>query len=119
MRNLIAVVAVLCGTNAGAHFKITSPDGGIQDWIVTNVYGDPQKQSPCGLSSGTQTGFVKTVTAGQKLTLNWIETIPHGGHYRIAIAPNRAQLIDPVPVIMQNDCKSLAIQNPPQAPVVA
>ena len=119
MNRLSLAIAVLTAASASAHFKITSPDGGIQEWIQTNGAGDPQKQSPCGDSSGTQTGFVKTVVAGSKLKLNWSETVPHGGHYRISIAPNRAQLVDPVPVITSNNCVSLAIQNPPVLPIVA
>ncbi len=119
MIKLMLLVMTLTAATATAHFKITSPDGGTQEWINTDQFGNPQKESPCGDPNGTQSGFVKTVVAGSKLKLNWLETVPHGGHYRISIAPTRAQLVDPVPVVTSNNCVSLAIQNPPVAPVVA
>jgi hypothetical protein len=110
-----SVCVLLLSRPAHAHFKLTAPP----DWLVTNDDGDPQKLSPCGTTAGTRSNMVTPVTAGSKLKVQWRETVGHPGHYRIAIAANRAQLVDPMAVVMMNDCKSAAIQNPPVAPVIA
>lgn len=113
---IAGVLALLLAPQpAWAHFKLTSPP----DWIVTNADGDPQKLSPCGSSAGMRTNVVTTVRPGQKLKVQWTERVGHPGHYRISIAADRAQLVDPTPVVMMNDCKSAPIQAAPVAPVIA
>lgn len=98
---------------AQAHIKLTAPPSFQQ----TNTLGDPQKTGPCG-GAGTATNAITTVTAGQKLKVQWNDTVGHPGHYRISISPMTSAFIDPVTVIQQNDCKSAAIQNPAMAPTV-
>jgi hypothetical protein len=100
---------------AEAHFKLTAPPS----WIVENAQGDPQKTGPCGTTGGTRTNAVTQVKPGSKLTLRWNETVPHPGHYRVAIAPDRSMLTDPMVTVQGNDCKSAAIQMNPVPPVVA
>jgi hypothetical protein len=100
---------------ARAHFKLLAPP----EWITVDGFGDPQKEGPCGTAAGTRSNMVTRVQAGAKLKLQWQETIGHPGHFRIAIAANRADLMGPDPVVVANDCKSAAIQNPPVAPIIA
>ena len=45
-----------------------------------------------------------------------VETVPHGGHYRIAFASDRATLVDPA---VTGTCGSAAIQTTPTLPVLA
>lgn len=113
LRNLAVLTAVLAlsATAAHAHFKLLEPS----DWLVTNDLGDPQKVGPCG-GPGTSSGAVTQVVVGQRLKFRWRETIGHPGHYRIALAQNRAQFVDPV---LPNGCRTATIQNPPVAPVIA
>ncbi|HLK88950.1 MAG TPA: SCE4755 family polysaccharide monooxygenase-like protein [Polyangia bacterium] len=87
--------AVAPGT-ARAHIKMTAP----ADWIMTNSEGDPQKITPCGVDSTvtyTPTNVVTTVHGGDQVVVSWTETIPHDGHFRIALAINsRDELTDPM-----------------------
>ena len=76
---------------ARAHFILLEPES----WIEESTLGDPQKDGPCGGDTGTPTGTVTTVQAGETLTLRWQETIYHSGHWRIAIARDRSELQDP------------------------
>ncbi len=112
---LLAPVLLLASAPAYAHFKLMAP----ADWIVTTAQGDPQKMNPCGTTGGMPTNMVTKVRPGSKLKVQWMETVGHPGHYRIAIAADRAQLTEPATVVQANDCKSAAIQATPVAPVIA
>jgi MYXO-CTERM domain-containing protein len=85
------------------------------DWLMTNSSGDPQKVGPCGVDSTvtyTASNMVTTVHTGDKLTVNWTETVPHDGHFRIALAINsRDELTDPAVTQMNTDgtAKQVAI----------
>jgi hypothetical protein len=97
-------VAVLLGAcalgclstdEAHAHFTLLEP----ASWIEEDADGDPQKGGPCGPRAGeshTPTDMITTYTAGQKVMVKWEETVPHPGHFRIALAENRDDLVDPV-----------------------
>jgi hypothetical protein len=62
---------------------------------------------------------VTTFKPGQTITVQWIETVYHPGHYRIAFTIDRATLQDPMVMVDQNQISvSAAIQNPPMAPVL-
>lgn len=121
----LAVGAALAGwfapRAAQAHIRMTAPAG----WVTTDVDGDPQKVTPCGVDSTvpyTPTNKVTSVQAGDKVTLNWIETIPHDGHFRISLAINsRDELLDPTVTQMNSDdtAAQVAISNPPVYPVLA
>ncbi len=101
---------------AGAHIILVS-DGGTsvpKDWLVmTDVYGDPQKPTPCG-GTGTPTNIVTTYHAGESVTLTWTEAIAHSGHFRIAFAPvspaaaTAAILPDPVVTAYTNSSNTEA-----------
>jgi hypothetical protein len=92
-RLALAVALALCaGTStAHAHFRLLKPTS----WIVEDGLGDPQKSGPCGTSSGTPTNAVTTFKPGETITVEWAETIPHPGHFRIAVARERSELMDP------------------------
>jgi Lytic polysaccharide mono-oxygenase, cellulose-degrading len=111
----MGVLASLLWTAAAeGHTKLTAPP----DWLVTDSLGDPQKEGPCGSTAGTPSNAITTVQAGSKLTVRWTETVYHPGHWRIAIASDRTQLVTPVPVVEPNNCVSAPIEASPTAPVL-
>jgi hypothetical protein len=103
---------------AAAHFKLEQPP----DALVTDATGDPtgatgsQKASPCG--TGTPSNAVTKVRAGAMLHVKLTETIPHGGHYRIALSSKRADFEDPVATVTSGQCISAQIESNPTAPVL-
>ena len=105
---------LLLASSASAHFKLVSPT----EWLVTDAYGSPQKSGQCGASSGATSNAVTTVVAGSTLHVKWVETVLHPGHFRIAIASDRAQLSDPVVTTQSGNCISAAVQSPVVAPVL-
>lgn len=119
-RPLAAIPVALVGlalvaAPAQAHFKLEEP----ADWIVTDETGDPQKLGPCGSSSGKASKKVTRVVAGSTLHVKVTETVGHGGHYRVALASDPSELVDPETVIENGACVSATIQDPPVAPVIA
>lgn len=94
-------LAVSAAPRAEAHITLMTP----QSWVVESAGGDPQKAEPCGGELGgagiTPTNMVTTYRVGQHVNVTWKETIGHPGHFRIAIATDRADLIDP-PVLTAN-----------------
>src|SRR5262245_33858305 len=79
---------------AHAHIKLLKP----ASWVVEDVLGNPQKNAPCGPAAGAaamMTGIVTSYRAGEEISVEWTETIPHPGHFRIALVEDRAQLKDP------------------------
>jgi hypothetical protein len=106
---------------AGAHIKMSAP----ADWITTNSEGDPQKITPCGVdptmpSTYTVTNAVTTVHVGDQVTVNWTETVPHDGHFRIALAINsRDELTDPAVTQMNSDGTAEAVAISTSYPVLA
>jgi len=101
-------VAVLFGLGcllaprlSAAHIMLAPPPATPFDWLKPNSEGDPQKITPCGVDATTAytpSNKINVVTVGDKLTINWIETVPHDGHFRIALAASRADLTDPATV---------------------
>jgi len=84
--------------------------------------GDPQKAPPCGNHMGmaVSTGDVTAVQAGDTITVTINETIPHPGHYRIALALDGETLPDPPPVTPgDTPCGSAPIDPAPAFPVLA
>ena len=89
---LTAALALCAGAStAHAHFRLLKPTS----WIMEDGLGDPQKSGPCGTTSGTPTNAVTTFKPGETITVEWEETIPHPGHFRIAVARDRSELVDP------------------------
>ena len=104
----VGIAAVLLCTGAvsspaSAHFKLLKP----VSWLVEDDTGNPQKVSPCGAgeddASATKTGTVTTYKAGEKITVEWVDTIAHPGYFRIAVAAKRGDLKDP-PIKQGADC---------------
>jgi MYXO-CTERM domain-containing protein len=104
---------------ARAHIKMSAPT----DWLVTNNEGDPQKVGPCGVDSTvtyTASNKVTTVHTGDQLTVNWTETVPHDGHFRIALAINsRDELTDPAVTTMNADGTAAAVAISTAYPILA
>jgi hypothetical protein len=120
----VAVLAVAGPRDTSAHFRLLEP----ASWLMENARGDPQKAGPCGGSNtdwGKPSYLVTKVVGGQKLHLKVQETIYHPGHYRVALAVNSPTELplDPEATTRDTDkgplSVSAAIQNPPQAPVLA
>jgi hypothetical protein len=88
----LAGFALFSSSNAQAHIKLMEP----ASWVVEDDMGNPQKTGPCGGDTVTTTGAVTQFDAGQKITVTWQETVGHAGHFRISLAKDRADLIDPV-----------------------
>jgi hypothetical protein len=91
---LLALGAPTLPSVAHAHIKMLKP----ASWVMTDSMGDPQKQGPCGTASAAPaelTNAITTFKAGEEITVEWTETVDHPGHYRIALAKDRAELADP------------------------
>jgi MYXO-CTERM domain-containing protein len=115
---LVTCLAVLgFAATAEAHFKLNAPAAYSQQ---SAQYGDPQKTAPCGPSAGTlvPTNAVTAVQSGAMLTISINETIPHPGHYRVALAQNMAGL-PPAPPVANANCNGLVPNANPQLPVLA
>ena len=119
----LSVAVLLAPSIVDAHFTLIAPES----WLVQNRLGDPQKAAPCGGTSadpGTPTNIVGKVQGGQMLHVKVQETVYHPGHYRIALAVNRAELPpDPETTTRETErgpwSVSAKIQNPVQPPVLA
>jgi MYXO-CTERM domain-containing protein len=117
---LVGALVVAPGA-AQAHIKMSAP----ADWNTTNSLGDPQKITPCGVDPtlpppSTATNIVTTLHVGDKVTFNWTETIPHDGHFRIALAINsRSELTDPAVTKMNSDGTAAEVAISTAYPVLA
>lgn len=115
---LVTCLAMLgFAATAEAHFKLNSPAAYSQQ---TAMYGDPQKDAPCGPTAGglMPTNQVTAVQSGTMLTISINETISHPGHYRVALAQNMAGL-PPAPTVANAQCNGLVPVANPQLPVLA
>jgi MYXO-CTERM domain-containing protein len=136
MRGLLAVgcacLAVLAPATARAHFYIDFPDASAYPgpspvpWWHQDQFGSPQKLGPCGdeddatQGGGGPTGVVTPFAPGQTVTLQWTETISHAGWFRIALAADRKDFVDPpVQVDSNGNSADAGIEEPPVAPVLA
>ena len=91
MRKVFLAVSILQGLfTAGlaeAHIRLSSPTARYtQD-------DNGLKTGPCG--SGTATKVVTPVVPGQPLTVTWKESVPHAGHYRIALSAKESDFVEP------------------------
>jgi hypothetical protein len=106
------IVALALGISAApfatahAHFTLLAPDS----WVVEDNLGGPQKGSPCGPmgfdepAGGTQYSMkVTTVHAGDTIKVDIQETIYHPGYFRVALASNQSDFMDP-PLTDMNQC---------------
>ncbi len=123
VRHTLAATAMLAGLafaprDANAHFTLQAPACYSQQ----DQFGSPQKSGPCG-QADPGAAMVPTNTAyltGGSITLTINETIPHPGHYRIAIANDMASLPAEPPVTAgSTPCGSTVIDPNPTLPVLA
>jgi MYXO-CTERM domain-containing protein len=109
---------MLCAGTAHAHFVLQAPAANLEQGPL----GDPQKVNPCGQDgSGVETGMVTAFQAGETITITIDETVPHPGHYRVALAINDPSELPDEPAVTEgdSDCGSAAIMDPPVFPVLA
>jgi MYXO-CTERM domain-containing protein len=127
----VCLLALVPAT-ASAHFYIDYPDASYYPgpspvpWWNEDSNGSPQKLGPCGDEfDGTQggggpTNVVTPFTAGQTITLQWTEVISHSGWFRIALAADRNDFVDPpVQVDSNGNSADAGIEDPPVLPVLA
>jgi MYXO-CTERM domain-containing protein len=113
----IGMIGAVTPGVAQAHFTLDAP----MSWMSQDVVGGPQKQSPCGdEGGGTATGAVTPFQAGETITIQWTEVVPHDGWFRIALSYNdRADLMDPpYELNAAGNSVDAGIENPPVAPVL-
>jgi len=93
---------------ADAHFVLMAPT----NWMMQDATGLPQKLGPCGNEAPqTPTNVVTPFRPGQVVTIQLTQTVPHPGHYRVALATSQNQL-PPEPVVApsaQDPCASAAV----------
>jgi len=117
---LVTSLATLgLAATAEAHFKLVTPAAYSQQ----SSYGDPQKSAPCGQADpgnpAVPTNTVTAVQSGAMLTITINETIPHPGHYRVAVAQNMAELpADPPVTAGSTACGSTVIDPSPTLPLL-
>jgi hypothetical protein len=81
------VLATASSKLALAHIEMQSPTARfVQD-------SGGLKTAPCG--SGTKTGVVTPLVAGQTLVVSWKESVSHSGHYRIAMSAHESDFVEP------------------------
>jgi len=88
MRHLVlATFALVTVTSrlAVAHIALQSPPPRFNQNTL--------KTAPCG--SGTRSGVVTPLSAGQTLTVKWKETVSHSGHFRIALSAKDSDFQEP------------------------
>ncbi len=83
--------------------------------------GDPQKAPPCGdEGDAVATGEVTAYQGGDTITITIEETIPHPGHYRIALVDDSGVFPEEPPVTPgDTPCGSAPIDPAPVFPILA
>src|SRR3954471_11699618 len=93
-----SVLVAASAAPARAHIQLTSPAEWLDDG--GGILANAQKHQPCGdIRLGTATGKITEVHAGDMLTVSWKEVIPHTGWFRLALAPDRAMLKEPIATV--------------------
>jgi hypothetical protein len=113
---IIAPLMLLAGP-ARAHFHLDAPPQATEQADL----GDPQKPGSAddACPSGVATGAVTQVRAGDKIHVKITETVPHGGHYRVAFAADKSAFHFPQTTVTSNQCMSTTVSDPPALPVLA
>ncbi|HWA77351.1 MAG TPA: SCE4755 family polysaccharide monooxygenase-like protein [Polyangiaceae bacterium] len=117
----LAPLGVAVPRLARAHFHLDAPPS----WANQNTTGDPQKSGPCGetnmpnMTQAVATNIVTPFQPGQTITVTIKETVPHPGHYRVALAQDRSMLpADPPVTAGDTACGSTVIDSTPEFPVL-
>jgi MYXO-CTERM domain-containing protein len=114
----LGAVGVLVPAGARAHFILQAPASASEQ----SGLGDPQKTPPCGGDGVVPTGTVTAFAPGEMVTVTINETVPHPGHYRVALSTTGPSGLPADPVVTpsaSDECASTEIQNPPVFPVLA
>jgi hypothetical protein len=123
-RLIVLVTLALLGSTAGtahAHFHLIKPDS----WLNEDALGGPQKGGPCGpggyddVSPVPASNKLTTYHAGDTVQVQWAVTVPHTGFFRVAVAKDRSELMDPNLMPDANCNFTTPIKNPPDLPVLA
>lgn len=72
--------------HAAAHIRLEVPKS---RYLNDSMQGTKQKQAPCGVTNDARTkdeSLITTFKPGEKVTVEWTETINHPGHFRIAFS---------------------------------
>jgi hypothetical protein len=86
---ILAAFTVFIGTTvAHAHIKLKAP--------TPQSANNPLKDAPCGPSASSRGTTMTMFASGQKITVEWTETIQHPGHYRIAFDDDGQDFPDPM-----------------------
>ena len=126
MRRCLAVAFALSAGGlvpaaAHAHFILQEP----ANWIEQASLGDPQKTAPCGPGPGEATvltNMTATLSQGGQVRVTINETVPHPGHYRVALSTTGQTGLPadpPVTPSASDQCATKEIMNPPVYPVLA
>lgn len=75
-----ALLALSFSSVAAAHLGNVSPPTRYE---FEPPSGNNQKVGPC--ATGTPTGVVTELVAGEQLTVSWDETVNHPGHFRVSL----------------------------------
>jgi len=116
----IAIACLAAASPAYAHFKLETP----ASWTTLAADGAPQKLPPCG-NEGVPpaTSPVTEYKAGATISISFLETKFHPGHYRVSLAADQASLpADPSNDVVPGEntaCGSLAINPNPTMPLIA
>jgi len=124
-RCLVVALALAAGVfvpaAAHAHFILQEPMSRTEQGDL----GDPQKTAPCGPGPGeasVPTGIVATLSQGGTVRVTINETVPHPGHYRVALSTTGQTGLPadpPVTPSASDQCATKEIMNPPVYPVLA
>lgn len=130
LQSFLALTTLTFGSSAAAHFELDAPKA------ASATQNGGKGPSPCGPDTST-TDNVTEVMGGSMLELKIRETVFHPGHYRVALAINSRDEIDPAkpnglkePVVKDaqgmvldpegpGNSSTAAIMNPPVFPVLA
>jgi hypothetical protein len=128
MRRRFTVIAAALGTAAAlvpavarAHFVLQAP----ASWDEQDATGLPQKSAPCGQAdpapAAVPTGVVTPYAPGDTVTITINETVPHPGHYRVALSTSGQSGLPAEPQVTAGAmaCGSTVVQNPPVFPILA
>ena len=126
MRRCLAVAFALSAGGlvpaaAHAHFILQEP----ANFAEQASLGDPQKTAPCGPGPGEATvltNMTATLSQGGQVRVTINETVPHPGHYRVALSTTGQAGLPADPTVTpsaSDQCASKEIMNPPVYPVLA
>ena len=101
LRMALVGFSLMLGGRAEGHIQLDEPTRRQADVSGPSL---AQKNGPCGLNQ--RSSNVTVFQPGESITVRWIETIDHPGHYRIAFDPDGQDSFQE-PICLTN-CENLA-----------